>query len=107
MDRSKIIKAVAFGVIVVVLGLTVASNVFAKDVDYKLAHQELDERLKADMDAWIVSNGVRRFCMPKAKLLQEEITIRSRLGDNLAELQARKDRVISECSETIKQVLFL
>ena len=86
--------------------LGTAVNVFAKDTDYKLAHQELDVQLQGDLDAWINSTATRRFCMPKANLLQEEIEIRAKLGDDVSSLQARKQRVIEDCTETVKQVLF-
>lgn len=103
------IKLAVAGVVITglaIVGFGLASNVLAKDTDYKVAHQELDQVLLQDLDSWINSTAVRRFCMPKARLLQEELEIRQKLGDDITELQARKDRVVNECSETVKQVLF-
>lgn len=105
IDKIKIVvtAVIVFGLITVG---TVSTNVFAKDVDYKLAHQELDQVLQDDLDYWINTTAVKRFCMPKADLIQKEIVIRAELGDSLTDLQARKDKVIQDCKGVVKDILF-
>jgi hypothetical protein len=106
----KIIGAVIFTAVIVVICFKLFTVTFASNEDeienLKVGHQKVDQQLLSHFDGWVQANGMRQFCLPKADLLVQEIDLRTKLGDDVSDLQARLDRVTNECNEVVKQVLF-
>jgi hypothetical protein len=100
------IKVISAGLIITAILLTLSTVSFGADTDFRTEHQVLDQKLLSHFDGWIQANGMRTFCLPKADLLVQEIDLRTKLGDNVSDLQARLDRVTNQCNEVVKQVLF-
>ncbi len=108
METGKIKLIVAGLIILIGLGtFFTLSNVFAvEEPSYTERHKQLDQDLQAKFDSWVATNGAKDFCMPKAKLLSDEMEIRANLGDDTTQLEARRNKVMNECKETVKFVLF-
>ena len=102
-------KNIIIGVVALITMLLIISNItFAKDEATKLTAQHvlLDQQIRVKFDSWVAENGNKDFCMPKAKLLSDEIEIRESLGDDTTNLKNRRDRVMDECNEVVRSVLF-
>jgi hypothetical protein len=100
------IKVISAGLITTAILLTLSTISFGADTDFQTEHQELDQKLLSHFEGWVQANGMRTFCLPKADLLVQEIDIRTKLGDDVSDLQARLDRVTNNCNKVVKQVLF-
>lgn len=101
--KFKIVVAV-----LIVLGLFVAFSTITlgSDKDFQAEHNQLDEQIRRDFNSWLSANAMRRFCLPKADLLVQEMEIRQKLGDDTSSLEARLKNVSDNCTEVTKQVLF-
>lgn len=101
-------KNIIIGIVALITMLLIISNItFAKEtVSFPEQHSQLDEALKAKFDSWVAQNGTKDFCMPKAKILKDEIEARQALGDDITQLETRYNRVLNECKEVVKTVLF-
>jgi hypothetical protein len=106
INNTGLFKIVCAVAIISIMLLTLSTISFGADTDFRTEHQELDQKLLSHFDGWVQANGMRQFCLPKADLLVQEIDLRTKLGDDVSDLQARLDRVTNECNEVVKQVLF-
>jgi len=99
-------KPISAGLVVLLAFGLMLTTKASDDTDFTTTHNQIDEQLTTRFNSWVQANGMRDFCLPKASLLTEEISVRTKLGDDTTQLQERLNRVTNKCTETVKQVLF-